>query len=159
MKLKDREAEARPLDAFALKAAAFARVQARKSEPKFKTVPLKNAGPFTSARLQVNESTQFDAPTSLPEWADDRIIRLPAGIAVGATLIVILSAARTSPAAAAIAVCKAAALPEADQFGVWEALKDMSSQVVTLTEASHLLDEIREEWRRLGLCTALAGGR
>jgi hypothetical protein len=56
-------------------------------------------------------------------------------------------------------VCKAAALPEADQFGVWEALKDMSSQVVTLTEASHLLDEIREEWRRLGLCTALAGGR
>jgi hypothetical protein len=159
MRLKDPEAPARPVDASALKAEAFVRVQARKSAPQFKTVPLKNGGPFTSARMQVNESTQFEPPTSLAEWADDRIIRLPAGIAVGSTLIIILSAARTSPAAAAVAVCKAAALDQADQFGVWSALNDMSSKVVSLTEAAHLLAEIREEWRRLGLCTALAGGR
>ena len=122
----------------------MARVLASRTEPEFRTFD----GPTGPTRIQTGGG-ELKTPVTLAEWCDRTIAGTPED-AVGASLILILEAARTGGArTAAAAVAVAGRLSEWDQWSLRNKLGNLTGG--RLPDVGEVLTEVEREWDQLEL--------
>lgn len=134
------------MDAQQIRAAALARVQARRRQPEYRTVTV--GGQDT--RMQVDQASEFLGPADAGEWLDDRIARTPVGL--GPWVPVLFAIAEGARDGSAAAVAAAQALGEWDQWHLYRTLQTWRSDA--LSPASGVFRAVLAEWGRLGLVMA-----
>jgi len=156
MTARARAEAARPEDSSvqALKAAAVARVYARRRPPEYRTAV--GAGPYgADLKVLVNgHLSEFLPSLTLAEWCDDQIARLPLAEPYG-TAIRILDAVRTGRDAPSAAVRAARELGPWNQWVLWNYLSaPLPPQLPSGAELA--LQPVQAKWRGEGLVTERA---